>query len=60
MFKSEDPMFFSSPGGQNRMNANNMDSSSILVTEDDVKAIKIESNLLNINKDIKKVNDEIE
>jgi len=53
-------MFFSSPGGQNRMNANNMDSSSILVTEDDVKAIKIESNLLNINKDIKKVNDEIE
>jgi uncharacterized spore protein YtfJ len=37
-----------------------MDSSSILVTEDDVKAIKIESNLHNINKDIKKVNDEIE
>lgn len=30
-----------------------LDTSSFMVTEDDVKAIKIENNLLNLNKDIR-------
>lgn len=29
-----------------------LDTSSIIVTEDDVKAIKMENNLVNLNKDI--------
>lgn len=37
-----------------------MDTSSCIVTEDDYKAIKIENNLENLNKDIELVNDEIE
>ena len=37
-----------------------LDASSFIVMEDDVKAIKIENNLANLNKDIMQVNDEIE
>jgi len=37
-----------------------MDTSSCIVTEDEYKAIKIENNLENLNKDIEQVNDEIE
>ena len=37
-----------------------MDTSSYIVTEDEYKAIKIENNLDNLNKDIEQVNVEIE
>lgn len=36
------------------------DTSSIIATEDEYKAIKIENNLDNLNKDIELVNEEIE
>ncbi|CDW85369.1 UNKNOWN [Stylonychia lemnae] len=59
LFKNDDQLYLSSPGGQNRPH-NNLDNSSFLITEDDIKTIRIENNIGNLNKDIKKVNDQIE
>jgi hypothetical protein len=53
--ETEDELFPSSPEGKNRL-----DASSCIVMEDDYKAIRLENNLEHLNKDIEKVNDEIE
>jgi hypothetical protein len=55
--ETEDDLFPSSPEGKI---LNRLEVSNSIVMEDDYKAIKLENNLEHLNKDIEKVNDEIE